>query len=197
MSRIPQKGPLILVMNHINVWEVPLMYARLQPRAVHGMVLADRWKNRLVGWGLDACNSIPLERGGTNLDSLKRGLDVLKAGKMVLIMPEGTRSGHGRLQAGHPGVLLLALRSGAPILPVVTHGGEAYKENIKKLRKTDFWITVGKPFQLRQGSAGLDGLTRQKMINEIMWQMAANLPPEYRGEYANLSEATQNFLTFC
>jgi 1-acyl-sn-glycerol-3-phosphate acyltransferase len=161
------------------------------------MVLADRWKNRVLAWGLDACGSIPLERGGRNLGSLKQGLEALKAGEMLLIMPEGTRSGDGRLQVGHAGILLLALRSGAPILPLVTHGGEAYRENLKKLRRTDFWISVGKPFRLKAGTAGLDRSTRQKMVDEIMWQMASCLPAEYRGVYANLDEATQDFLSFC
>ena len=193
---VPGQGPLILVMNHINMWEIPLMYARLQPRPIHGLVLADRWKNRIVGWGLDACNSIPLERGGSNLDSMKRSLEVLKAGEILLIMPEGTRSGDGKLQVGHPGVLLLALRSGAPILPLVTHGGESYWRNLKKLRRTDFWVHVGKPFKLRMPSGGMDANTRQKMIDEVMWQMAACLPPNYRGRYANLQEATQDSLVF-
>lgn len=197
ISQVPAQGPLILVMNHVNMWEVPLIYAQLQPRRVHGMVLADRWKNPVLGWGLNVCGAIPLERGGSNLDSLKRGLELLKTGEMLLIMPEGTRSGHGRLQVGHPGVLPLALRSGAPVLPLVTHGGAAYQANLKKLRRTDFWISVGKPFRLKAPGAGLDSASRKKMVNEIMWQMAAALPAEYRGIYANLDQATQDAIEFC
>jgi 1-acyl-sn-glycerol-3-phosphate acyltransferase len=197
IAQVPASGPLILMMNHVNMWEVPLIYARLQPRRVHGMVLADRWKNPIIAWGLNACESIPLERGGSNLDSLKQGLEVLNAGRMLLIMPEGTRSGHGCLQAGHPGVLLLALRSGAPILPLVTHGGQGYRANLKRLRRTDFWITLGRPFRLKAPEGGLDSQARKKMVSEIMWQMAACLPPEFRGVYANLDEATQDTLQFC
>ena len=64
LARVPARGPLIIVMNHVQVFEIPLIYSRLQPRPVHGLVLADRWKNPIVGWGLDACGSIPVERGG-------------------------------------------------------------------------------------------------------------------------------------
>jgi 1-acyl-sn-glycerol-3-phosphate acyltransferase len=197
LAGVPASGPLIIVMNHINILEIPLIYARLQPRPVHGLVLADHWKNPVVAWGLNACGSIPLDRSGGNLASIKRSLDVLKAGEILLIMPEGTRSGNGQLQHAHPGVVLLALKSNAPILPIVTHGGEKYKGNLKKLRRTDFFITLGKPFTFKAGSGALDNQARKQMLDEMMYQLAAVLPPEYRGVYANLSEATQDHLEFC
>jgi 1-acyl-sn-glycerol-3-phosphate acyltransferase len=151
----------------------------------------------VVAWGLNACGSIPLQRGGGNLASIKKALDALSAGEILLIMPEGTRSGNGQLQHAHPGVVLLALKSKAPVLPIVTHGGEKYKENLKKLRRTDFYIALGKPFTLKAGNGVLDSQAREQMLDELMYQMAAVLPPEYRGVYANLPDATQNYWEFC
>ncbi len=197
LAGIPTSGPLIIVMNHINILEIPLIYARLQPRPVHGLVLAQHWKNPVVAWGLNACESIPLEREGGNLASFKKALNVLSRGEILLIMPEGTRSGNGKLQNAHPGVVLLALKSNAPILPIVTHGGEKYKENLKKLRRTDFFISRGKPFTLKAGSSTLDSQARKQMLDEMMYQLAALLPPAYRGVYANFPAATQNHLEFC
>jgi 1-acyl-sn-glycerol-3-phosphate acyltransferase len=188
LARVPASGPLIIVMNHINILEIPLIYARLQPRQVYGLVLADRWKNPLLAWGLDACGAIPLERGGINLSAINRAVEVLKAGKMVLIMPEGTRSGNGRLQKAYPGVALLAMKSQAPLLPIVTFGGEKYRANLKKLRRTEITIRVGEPFLL-ETTGGIPGSqARQQMVEEIMRRMAALLPDEYRGVYAGLSE---------
>ena len=197
LARIPAQGPLILLMNHINILEIPLIYARLQPRQVHGLVLADHWKNPVVAWGLNACGSIPLQRGGGNLSSINRALDTLDAGEILLIMPEGTRSGTGKLQDARPGVVLLALKSKAPVLPLVTYGGEKYKENLKKLRRTDFYIALGKPFTLKAEHSAVDSQVRNQMLDEMLYQMAALLPPEYRGIYANLPNATQNHLEFC
>ncbi len=197
LASVPAQGPLILVMNHINILEIPLIYARLQPRPVHGLVLADHWKNPLVAWGLNACGSIPLQRGGGNLASIKKALEVLSAGEILLMMPEGRRSGNGQLQNTHPGVVLLALKSNAPILPIVTHGGEKYKGNLKKLRRTDFYIALGRTFTLKAGNGMLDSRTRKQMLDEVMYQLAAVLPPEYRGVYANMPDATQNHLEFC
>jgi len=197
LAGVPAQGPLIIMMNHINILEIPLIYSRLQPRPVHGLVLADHWKNPLVAWGLDACGSIPLQRGEGNLASINQALTALATGEMILIMPEGTRSGDGQLQHARPGVVLLALKSRAPILPIVTYGGEKYKDNLKKLRRTEFHITLGKPFTLKAGNGLVDSLVRKVMLDELMYQMAALLPPENRGVYAQLSEATQNYLEFC
>lgn len=197
LACVPAQGPLIIVMNHINILEIPLIYARLQPRPVHGLVLADHWKNPVVAWGLNACGSIPLQRCGGNLASIKKALDALSSGEILLIMPEGTRSGNGQLQHAHPGVVLLALKSKAPVLPIVTHGGEKYKENLKRLRRTDFYIALGKPFTLKAENGVLDSQARKQMLDELMYQMAAVLPPEYRGVYANLPDATQNYWEFC
>ncbi len=193
-GRIPLEGPLILVTNHINIMEIPVIYSRLQPRKLHGLVLADRWKNPLVGWGLDACGTIPLERGGVNLEAMRRALAVLEAGEMLIISPEGTRSGHGRLQPAHPGVVTLALKSGAPLVPIGYSGGEGYKENFKKLRRTPFHMAVGQPFRLVAEGAAPSREQRMQMLDEIMYRVAAILPPEYRGVYAELGKASVEFI---
>jgi 1-acyl-sn-glycerol-3-phosphate acyltransferase len=183
LERVPARGPLIIVMNHVQLLEIPLIYAQLQPRPVRGLVLAERWKNPLLAWGLDTCRCIPLRRGGINIDAFHQALDALKAGEIVIIMPEGTRSYDGRLQQAHPGVVLLAAKSKAPLLPIVTFGGENYKANLKKLRRTDFHIAVGEPFSMNHEIGTPDSQSRQQMLDEIMHRMAALLPPAYRGAY--------------
>ncbi len=195
LTGVPARGPLIIVMNHVNILEIPVIYARLQPRPVRGLVLADRWKNPLVGWGLNVCEAIPLQRGGGNLVSINRALDALKAGEIIIIMPEGTRSGDGRLQNAYPGVVLLAIKSAAPILPIVTYGGEKYKQNLKQLRRTDFYISLGKTFALKS-EAVLDAQARKQMLDELMYQMAILLPPDYRGVYADPPKAPRSYLEF-
>ena len=59
-----------------------------------------------------------------------------------MIAPEGTRSGNGRLQRGLPGAVLLAMRSGAPLLPMAYYGGEKFRDNLRNLRRTDFHIQI-------------------------------------------------------
>ena len=111
-----------------------------------------------------------------------------------MIMPEGTRSGDGRLQDAQPGVALLALKSKAPLLPLVFHGGENYQQNLKKFQRTDFFITVGKPFCLDTHGEVVNSTLRKQIADEIMYQLAAILPASYRGCYADLSQATAKYL---
>jgi 1-acyl-sn-glycerol-3-phosphate acyltransferase len=196
LARVPDQGPLIIATNHVNIIEIPIIYTHLQPRQVSGMVLADRWENPLIGWVLDVGETIPLRRGEPDIGALRTAIQRLKAGHMIIIDPEGTRSGDGRLQKGNPGAVLLALRSGAPLLPVVFHGSEHYKENLRRLRRTDFNIEVGRPFYLDAGGRRVTRQVRQQMIDEVMYQMAALLPPAYRGVYSDLDVATEEYLVW-
>jgi 1-acyl-sn-glycerol-3-phosphate acyltransferase len=196
LARVPQQGPLIVVTNHVNILEIPIIYTHLQPRPVTGFVAAYRWGSRLLGWLLDACGAIPLRRGEADLAAMRRGIEMLKAGHILVIAPEGTRSGHGRLQKAHPGVVLLALHSGAPLLPVVYYGGEQCRDNLRRLRRTDFHIVVGKPFTLDAGGVKVTRQVRRQMIDEVMYHMSALLPPAYRGVYSDLNPAAETYLTF-
>jgi 1-acyl-sn-glycerol-3-phosphate acyltransferase len=196
LQRVPLIGPLIIVTNHVNILEIPILYTRLQPRQLHGLVLATRWKNPLLRWIFAVTETIPLARGEPNPQAFHRALDYLKAGTIVIISPEGTRSGHGRLQQAHPGAVLLAQRSQAPLLPVVYYGSEDYKQNLSRLKRSDFHLAVGPPFYLDSRGRPLDRQVRQQMADEVMYQLAALLPPAYRGLYADQSKATQNYITF-
>lgn len=196
LARVPQEGPLIIVTNHVNFLEVPILYTHLLPRRITGWAKAETWHNPLKHALADLWEAIPIRRGEPDMKAIRKALDVLEAGGIVVIAPEGTRSGHGRLQRGRAGAVLLALRSGAPILPVVFYGGEEFWRNLARLRRTDFHIVVGTPFHVNAGGAPVTREMRQQMIDEVMYQMAALLPPRYRGLYADLGAATQRHLRF-
>ena len=193
---VPMSGPLIIATNHVNILEIPIIYIHLQPRKLHGLVLATRWENPLLRWIFAVTETIPLARGEPNPQAVRQALDYLKAGAILIISPEGTRSGHGRLQEAHPGAVLLAQRSQAPILPVVYYGAEDYKKNLARLKRSDFHLAVGQPFYIDSHGRPFDRQVRQQMTDEIMYQLAALLPPEYRGIYSDLSKATQEYITF-
>ena len=152
ISKIPMHGPLILIGNHVNFLEVPVMYLYLLPREMTGFAAAKSWKNPFFSFLFDLWDAIPIRRWEADIAALKRGIQALRAGKILAISPEGTRSGDGKLQMGNPGVVLLALKSGAPLIPVSYYGGEDVWQNLRKLKKTDFHIVVGEPFTLNQGT---------------------------------------------
>lgn len=196
LAKVPERGPLILVGNHINFLEAPILYTHLQPRPLAGFAKAETWDNPALGMLADLWGAIPLHRGEVDMAALRQALKALEDGRILGVAPEGTRSGDGRLQRGNPGIVLLALRSGAPLLPLVTYGGELFWQNLARLRRTDFSIVVGQPFHLDAGAVKVTRQIRQQMTDEVMYQMAALLPTAYRGVYTDLADATEAYLRF-
>lgn len=196
LAKVPMQGPVIVYTNHVNLVEIPIIYTRLQPRKLRGMLLADRWKNPLLKWMLDVAGGIPLHRGKADVDAFRTGLKALAQGKFLIISPEGTRSHDGSLQAAQPGVVLLALHSAATLVPVGYYGAERYTDNLKKLRRTDFHLRVGQPFRLNARGKRLSHLVRKQMLDELMYRLAGVLPAQYRGVYADLSCASTQYIEF-
>jgi 1-acyl-sn-glycerol-3-phosphate acyltransferase len=195
LARVPERGPLIIVANHVNFLDVPLLFTHLLPRNVTGFAKAETWDSPLLGPLFSLWGAIPLHRGQADVAAFRRAERALAQGHILAMAPEGTRSAVGRLQRGHPGVVTLALRSGAPLLPVGYYGGEAFWPNVRRLARTDFHIVVGQPFRLRAKGV-VRGPLRQQITDEIMYQLAALLPHAYRGYYADLNQASAEHLSF-
>ena len=196
LINVPEQGPLIIASNHINFMEVPLMYTHLQPRKITGFAKAETWNNPVMGILFDLWGAIPIQRGEADAAAFRSALDVLRQGKILAIAPEGTRSGDGKLGQGLPGIVMLAYHSNTPILPMVYFGGEKFRDNINRFRRTDFNIRVGKLFKLSFPEVKLSREIRNKMIDEIMYQLAILLPVEYRGYYSDTTKITTNYINY-
>ena len=196
LKGVPRLGPLIIYTNHVNILEIPIIYTRLQPRKVHGMLLAERWNNPTLNWILEEAETIPLHRGEADIDAIHRGLEVLTRGEIIIIAPEGTRSHDGMLQQAIPGVVLLALHSHAPLLPVAYFGAENWQENLSNLKRTDFHIRVGKLSHLDDHGEKVTKSVRRMMMDEMMYQLALLLPPNYRGYYSQAPSEANRYLVF-
>jgi 1-acyl-sn-glycerol-3-phosphate acyltransferase len=195
LDKVPQKGPLILYSNHTGQIEVPLMYAHLQPRPLTGIAKVETWDNWFLRWIFNLWGAIPIHRGEADLEAMRKSLEALEKGKILAISPEGTRNKTGQLLRAQPGVVSLGLRSGAPLMPIAHWGGENFSKNIKQLKRTDFHIRVGEPFKLDTGNKRVTKEVRQQMVDEMMYRLAALLPEYYRGAYADLANATGEYLS--
>jgi 1-acyl-sn-glycerol-3-phosphate acyltransferase len=183
VDKIPQHGPFILVSNHVTAFEFPVLRSILHPRIVRTLAKAESWDRKLMGWMLDQWDAIPIKRGESDMIALRTSLRVLEDGGILGIMPEGTRSGDGRLGRGNPGVAVIALKSGCPIVPMAFWGVEQAKVNAKKLRRTDFHFRVGDAFLLEPPPEKATREDRQRMADEVMRHIAILLPESYRGAY--------------
>ncbi len=194
-SRIPLKGPGIIVINHINFLEVPLIQVYMAPRKMHGLVKKETWKNPFLRFFLNTYEAIPVHRGGTNLESFRRVKDLLEEKDYICIAPEGTRSGNGILQNGRPGVASIALLANVPVIPVAHTGGEEIWNNLKHLKKTKITLKVGTPFLIKPSNSKNRKL-RHQITDEIMHQLAELLPEHMRGVYSDTSKKSEEYLLF-
>lgn len=194
LHAFPAKGPLIAITNHTGQIEVPMMFAHLQPRKVTAWAKAEAFDHWFLKFIFTLWNVIPVRRGEADIKSLKTAVNMIKEGYIFGIAPEGTRNKTGKLLRAQSGTVLLALYSGAPIIPIAHWGGENYLKNLKRLKRTDFHIRVGKPFNLNVEGVKMTGEVRQQIADEMMYEIARLLPEEYRGEYSDLSKATRRFI---
>ncbi len=194
LCKVPNRGPLIIVINHINFLEVPLIMAHILPRDAIGLAKQETWNNPLLGALADVWEAIAIDREGTDLKAMRNALGVLERGAILIVAPEGTRSGDGKLRKGHGGVVQLALRSGAPILPVVHFGGERFWTNVKALKRTRFVIRVGERFRLIPPESGVSKGIREEMTASIMNKLSMLLPEPYRGVYPDPESAPMRYI---
>ncbi|MCQ3936588.1 MAG: 1-acyl-sn-glycerol-3-phosphate acyltransferase [Chloroflexi bacterium] len=195
LKKVPMQGPLIVISNHTGQIEVPVLATLLQPRKISGWGKAEAFDNLFLRWVFGAWDIIPVRRGEADMKALKDALRALENGYIFGIAPEGTRNKTGRLLRAHPGAVILALRSGAPILPVAHWGGEVFLKNLKRFKRTDFHVRVGEPFRLKVEGLKVTAEMRQEIVDEMMVRIASMLPEEYRGEYSDINKYSQKFLT--
>ena len=198
LRKVPRMGPAIVVINHINFLEIPVIYTRLMPRRLAAMVKAETWKNPILGFLGSLWNGIPLSRGVVDRKAFSLAREALENKEILFVAPEGTRSGSGKLRRGSPGVTMLAADSGVPIFPVGHFGGEGFWNNFKTFRRTDFHIKVGAPFFVETRGVPLDRSARRRIVDEIMHRIAELLPDSYRGYYGefNADDSGYRFLRF-
>lgn len=182
-DQLPKRGPYLVVGNHVNFLEVPLLMALVDNTNYTGVAKKQSWKNPLFKFLFDTWGAIPIDREGIDRDAFRQSLEALAQGKVLAVAPEGTRSGDGCLIAGKPGATVLAARSQAPIIPVAVYGHEGFWTNLKHFRRTDFHIVVGQPFHLKLEGESLSREARQRATDEIMYKIAELLPEKYRGKY--------------
>jgi len=196
LEKIPFKGPALLIFNHTNFLEVPLIYTHLLPRPVSGLAKEESWSIPLYGFLARQWNGVPIKRGTADRNAFRKISEVLKQGRMLVLAPEGTRNKTGVLRKAYPGIITMAMQNNVPVIPVAHYGSENFWANIKRFKKTDFTLRVGKPFFIEPGKEKITGKVRKDLLFAIMTQLAKLLPEEYRGEYSDIASADEKYLRF-
>lgn len=179
-ENLPERGPLILVGNHVALMEVVLM-TLLTPRELEIIGTGDIPMDPRYAWIVNLWGFLPVNRGSVRRAEMRLPLDVLRQNGVVGIFPEGGIWSPA-LKRAHSGVAWLSYRSGAPVLPIGFGGMEGALGAILALRRPRLSMNVGEP--LPPVSLDLPGLSRKQAMTQaagdILREVAALVPDAER-----------------
>jgi 1-acyl-sn-glycerol-3-phosphate acyltransferase len=193
LDQLPPTGPAILCPNHTSVLDSFVLPVALPRRItfVGKSEYMDSWKTRHI---FPALGMIPIDRSGGSAS--QRALDaaaaVLDRGELFGIYPEGTRSRDGVLHKGHTGPARLALRTGAPLVPVGIIGTREIQPPEAKLPRlfVPCEVRIGRPIPVeRYRDRADDRLVLRQITDELMYEIRALSGQDYVDEYATSKKA--------
>ncbi|MEI7768869.1 MAG: lysophospholipid acyltransferase family protein [Chloroflexales bacterium] len=181
-----QSGGMIIAMNHIS-WIDILAVGGLLPFAYRLSWLgkAELFDHPISRWFFRNMNVIPINRGRRDMAALDTSVEALRAGAVLLIFPEGHRSRSGVLQTGRGGAIRLAMQSGVPIVPLAISGSEHGLRG--SFLRRPLTIQIGQPYLIPLTPNGkLPADLMNQLTEDMMQRVAAMLPEDRRGPYAQL-----------
>lgn len=186
------EGPILLVSNHISNADPPLIGSFVTPalgRRIYWLGKQEALDWPVMGTFIELNAVIGIERGAADVDAFRKARRVLDEGHVLIVFPEGTRSPSGTLQAAKEGTTILALRTGARIVPIGISGTPRVWPRGQKVplpARAKVVLRVGEPFTISAPGSGAERRAAQvAATTEIMGRIAALLPPSQRGVYAD------------
>jgi len=120
-SNLPRTGPFLAVCNHASYFDPPVCGTFLAERPFSPIPRASLFVGPF-GWLIRSLGTIPINRDGADAAAMRAGIDELKAGRVVLVFPEGTRSEDGELKEFKRGVSIMIRKAAVPIVPMAIEG---------------------------------------------------------------------------
>jgi 1-acyl-sn-glycerol-3-phosphate acyltransferase len=195
VDKVPADGPAILASNHLSFSDSVFLPLVLK-RRITFVAKAEYFEKKKTAWIFRALGQIPIKRegGSASQRALDSAMEILAAGGLFGIYPEGTRSPDGRLYKGHTGVARLALKSGAPVI-VVAMVGTREAQPIGQV-KPNFGSPIGVRFSRpmrfdRYADRADDPRVLRQITDEIMFELRALSDQEYVDRYAKRGEVAE------
>lgn len=190
VDAIPREGPVIVASNHSSNLDPVVLGSTLMPklgRRLQWLGKKELFAWPVVGWIARNGGVHAVDRGSADIEAFRLARRILDEGHALFVFPEGTRSRDGALGEGRDGVAVLALRSGAPIVPVGIAGSYERWPRGQKLPHPGGRVTVrvGSPFRLADVlPPDMDRRAAKAAATDIIMRRIAGLLPEsQRGRY--------------
>jgi len=184
-ENVPLTGPLILVANHVHVID-PILLVFSLPRWITFVAKEELFRSLFFRFWLRWAGSLPLQRHGKVVEKLRileGARKVLDKGLILGMFPEGGRSHDGKLRKGKPGSAVIASKTDVPLLPVGISGTDRIHGISWLWKRPHIVVKVGKPFKLPPTNNKMTKSQRQLLTTQLMGEISALLPSEYRGAY--------------
>jgi 1-acyl-sn-glycerol-3-phosphate acyltransferase len=189
-EHLPPKGqPFVLIVNHVKWHDILVVAGTIPLTHIPYWLAKSELFKPVLGWWLTSMQAISVKRGQSDSAALDAAVASLKQNHVMIVFPEGHRSGTGKLQKGRGGAVRMALRAGVPIVPVAIHG-------VEKGMGAPITITYGKAWQpvSQSGVINIDPDEMTALTDEMMCRIAEMLPSEYHGYYAEMMQQRHNEL---
>jgi 1-acyl-sn-glycerol-3-phosphate acyltransferase len=185
-ANVPQRGGYLIAINHVSTYDPPFAVA-FWPVAPEAVGAVEIWTRPGQSQLARLYGGIQVHRGEYDRKLLETMITALQAGRPLLIAPEGGRSHTPGLQRGLPGVAYVADKADVPIIPVGVVGTTRdYIQRAIRGERPPLEMRIGQPLRLPPvtGHGAERRTTLQKNTDLLMSHLAALLPPEYQGVYA-------------
>jgi len=182
IEKVPRQGPFLLVANHRSLADPPIVgwaVGHKVGRIIHFMAKEEMRRWPIIGWLAEGSGVFFVRRGEGDRSAQRAALQLLAEGRPIAIFPEGTRSKDSTLGPPKPGAALLAIRSGAPLLPVAITGTERlFPGHSRVPHRTRVVVRIGPPFSLEHIPSGrIPRELLREGTDRIMHEIAALLRP--------------------
>jgi 1-acyl-sn-glycerol-3-phosphate acyltransferase len=187
LENIPRTGPLIICPNHGGTIDPPLVPAFVPRSDSWNMAKSEFFRKPILAVIFRAYHAFPVVRHSADRAALRIAFDLLKAGHVLIMYPEGTRVESGGLAKPEPGAGFIAQKAACPVLPVALTGTrDCLPKGAWWPRRVRVTLTFGKPFLVLQKRADGSRISHEEASDAIMVAIAELLPPEQRGAFSDL-----------